>query len=125
MENQNNTYVSFDYTNFLGISCRKKWTFTDILYFICPWLKMPKGERVVVTKLPEARLWEEALKVMSSRRSDESNIITLTKLARLEGIDELRIAMPYSLEARQIAYIRERSHSDIDLSAEDELMIHL
>ncbi|MEZ9856656.1 transporter, partial [Vibrio breoganii] len=54
---------------------------------------------------PEDRLWQMALKSMSTRKSDESNIVTLLKLAKLEGINELKVVMPYSLEEEQIEYI--------------------
>lgn len=74
---------------------------------------------------PEDRLWDAALKSMSSRRSDESNLVTLLKLAKLEGIDELTVVMPYALEPTQIDFIQNRSESKIDCREQDVFVIRL
>lgn len=72
---------------------------------------------------PEDRLWDAALKSMSSRKSDESNLVRLTQLAKHEGINELRVVMPYSLDVQQIEYIESRSQLKVDTSEQDVLNI--
>lgn len=74
---------------------------------------------------PEDRLWDAALKNMSSRRSDESNLVTLLKLAKLEGIDELKVVMPYALEPTQIDFIQQSSDSKIDCAEQDVFVVRL
>ncbi|MFA0409471.1 transporter, partial [Vibrio splendidus] len=110
MEKQIETRVEFDYTTFLGASCSKKWTFLEALTTIAPVFSTVWRDSIKELASPEDRLWQMALKSMSTRKSDESNIVTLLKLARLEGINELKVVMPYSLEEEQIEYIETRSH---------------
>ncbi|MGO2321044.1 MAG: transporter, partial [Vibrio toranzoniae] len=95
MDKQKETCVEFDYTTFLGASCSKKWTFLEALTTIAPVFSTVWRDSIKELASPEDRLWQMALKSMSTRKSDESNIVTLLKLAKLEGINELKVVMPY------------------------------
>lgn len=125
MEKQIETRVEFDYTTFLGASCSKKWTFLEALTTIAPVFSTVWRDSIKELASPEDRLWQMALKSMSTRKSDESNIVTLLKLAKLEGINELKVVMPYSLEEEQIEYIESRSHLMIAGNTGEELTIKL
>ncbi|MCX2759363.1 transporter [Vibrio cyclitrophicus] len=125
MDKQEETRVEFDYTTFLGASCSKKWTFLEALTTIAPVFSTVWRDSIKELGTPEDRLWQMALKSMSTRKSDESNIVTLLKLAKLEGINELKVVMPYSLEEEQIEYIESRSHLVIAGNSGEELTIRL
>ncbi|ERM60588.1 MULTISPECIES: hypothetical protein [Vibrio] len=125
MDKQEETRVEFDYTTFLGASCSKKWTFLEALTTIAPVFSTVWRDSIKELGTPEDRLWQMALKSMSTRKSDESNIVTLLKLAKLEGINELKVVMPYSLEEEQIEYIESRSHLMIAGNTGEELTIKL
>ncbi|BDP30497.1 transporter [Vibrio vulnificus] len=125
MEKQGKRHVEFDYTSFLGASCSKKWTFLEALTTFAPVFGVMWKNSIAELSEPEDRLWDAALKSMSSRRSDESNLVTLLKLAKLEGIDELTVVMPYALEPTQIDFIQNRSESKIDCREQDVFVIRL
>ena len=125
MDKQTETRVEFDYTTFLGASCSKKWTFLEALTTIAPVFSTVWRDSIKELASPEDRLWQMALKSMSTRKSDESNIVTLLKLAKLEGINELKVVMPYSLEDEQIDYIESRSHLVIADNSGEEFTIKL
>ncbi|OJI21587.1 hypothetical protein VV99796_03620 [Vibrio vulnificus] len=125
MEKQGKRHVEFDYTSFLGASCSKKWTFLEALTTFAPVFGVMWKNSIAELSEPEDRLWDAALKSMSSRRSDESNLVTLLKLAKLEGIDELTVVMPYALEPTQIDFIQNRSESKIDCRERDVFVIRL
>ncbi|ELR8701663.1 transporter [Vibrio vulnificus] len=125
MEKQGKRHVEFDYTSFLGASCSKKWTFLEALTTFAPVFGVMWKNCIAELSEPEDRLWDAALKSMSSRRSDESNLVTLLKLAKLEGIDELTVVMPYALEPTQIDFIQNRSESKIDCREQDVFVIRL
>ncbi|MDN3613849.1 MAG: transporter [Vibrio gallaecicus] len=125
MDKQKETCVEFDYTTFLGASCNKKWTFLEALTTIAPVFSTVWRDSIKELSTPEDRLWQMALKSMSSRKSDESNIVTLLKLAKLEGINELKVVMPYSLEDEQIEYIESKSHLVIANKSLEEFTIRL
>lgn len=125
MEKQGKRHVEFDYTSFLGASCSKKWTFLEALTTIAPVFSLMWKNSIAELSEPEDRLWDAALKNMSSRRSDESNLVTLLKLAKLEGIDELKVVMPYALEPTQIDFIQQSSDSKIDCAEQDVFVVRL
>ncbi|ELA3115888.1 transporter [Vibrio vulnificus] len=125
MEKQGKRHVEFDYTSFLGASCSKKWTFLEALTTFAPVFGVMWKNSIAELSEPEDRLWDAALKSMSSHRSDESNLVTLLKLAKLEGIDELTVVMPYALEPTQIDFIQNRSESKIDCREQDVFVIRL
>jgi hypothetical protein len=125
MEQQGKRSIEFDYTSFLGASGSKKWTFLEAFTTIAPIFGMMWKQNIVELTEPEDRLWEAALKSMSSRQSDESNLVTLVRLAQGEGIHELRVVMPYALEAQQIEYIEQRSKLKIESSEPDVLTVKL
>ncbi|EKO3409361.1 transporter [Vibrio fluvialis] len=125
MEKTDRISVVFDYTSFLGTSCTKKWTFSDALVSFAPVFGTVWHDTVKDGKSHEERLWDMALQRLSSRRSDESNLVTLVKLAKLEGIEELKLVMPYSLDAEQIAAIQIRGEAQIKVCAPEEFIITL
>ncbi len=125
MEKQQRICAVFDYTTFLGASCSKKWTFSEALKSFAPVFGTVWHDTVKDRKSPDERLWEVALTRLSSRHSDESNLVTLVKLAKLEGIEEIRLVMPYALDEQQIDVIQHQSNSDIKVGKQDEFIITL
>lgn len=125
MATTNRISVVFDYTSFLGTSCTKKWTFSDALVSFAPVFGTVWHDTVRDGKSHEERLWDMALQRLSSRRSDESNLVTLVKLAKLEGIQELKLVMPYSLEPEQITAIQARGEAEIKATTPEEFIITL
>ncbi len=125
MEKQQRICAVFDYTTFLGASCSKKWTFSEALKSFAPVFGTVWHDTVEEGKSPDERLWEVALTRLSSRHSDESNLVTLVKLAKLEGIQEIRLVMPYALDEQQIDVIQNQSNSDIKVGKQDEFIITL
>jgi len=115
----------FDYTTFLGASCSKKWTFSEALKSFAPVFGTVWHDTVKTGKSPDERLWEVAFSQLSSRHSDESNLVTLVKLAKLEGIEEIILVMPYSLDDDQISEIQRCSDSQIKAGKQDEFIITL
>ncbi|CAM2834678.1 transporter [Vibrio mytili] len=123
MVHQGKTCIEFDYTSFLGATASKKWTFFEAFATIAPIFGLMWKKNIQDSINPEERLWEAALKSLSSRQSDESNLVCLTRLAQDEGVRELRIVMPYALDAKQIEYIENRSHLKVDTTEQDILNI--
>ncbi|WP_246201060.1 transporter [Vibrio ziniensis] len=115
----------FDYTTFLGTSSSKKWTFSEALKSFTPVFGMVWNEAVKDSKTPEERLWENALKRLSSNHSDESNLIDLVKLAKREGIEEIKLVMPYALDEQQIEHIQAGCDVHIKVGKQDEFIITL
>ncbi|WP_322802755.1 transporter [Vibrio alfacsensis] len=125
MKHQGKICIEFDYTSFLGASGSKKWTFVEAFSTIAPIFGLLWKQNIAELSKPEDRLWEAALKSMSSRQSDESNLVKLAKLAQHEGIQELRVVMPYSLDSEQIEYIEARSQLKVDITEQDVLSLKL
>ena len=125
MEQQGKTCIEFDYTSFLGATGSKKWTFLEAFATIAPILGLMWKQNIAELSQPEERLWNAALKSMSSRQSDESNLVMLVKLAKHEGIHELRVVMPYSLDSQQIEYIESRSKLKVETAEQDVLNLKL
>ncbi|MDA0147390.1 MULTISPECIES: transporter [Vibrio] len=123
MEHQGKACVVFDYTSFLGASCSKKWTFLEAISSIAPIFGLAWKDGIKSQETAEERLWNQAMKSLSASRSDESNIHTLLKLAKTEGIHEIKLVMPYELEQEQIERLKKRSKVDIQNLQQDELMI--
>ncbi|ERB63432.1 transporter [Vibrio coralliilyticus OCN008] len=123
MEHQGKTSVVFDYTSFLGASCSKKWTFLEAMSTFAPIFSLAWKSTIKEMVSAEDRLWDQAMKSLSASRSDESNILTLMQLARSEGIEELKLVMPYELELEQIEKLRTRSNTQIESHQQDELII--
>jgi len=115
----------FDYTTFLGASCNKKWTFLEAMTSFAPIFGTVWKDSIKELSSPEDRLWEMALKSLSTRRSDEANLISLVRLAKLEGIEELKLVMPYALDSEQIQLIQNKSQSLIKNTKPDEFIITL
>ncbi len=125
MDQHKKTCIEFDYTSFLGVTASKKWTFLEAFATIAPIFGLMWKKNLAELSEPKDRLWDAALKSLSSRHSDESNLVELTRLAKGEGIDELRVVMPYSLDLKQIEYIESRSHLKVDTTEQDILNIKL
>ncbi|AQP36354.1 MULTISPECIES: hypothetical protein [Vibrio] len=125
MNTQERRRVVFDYTTFLGASCNKKWTFLEAMTSFAPIFGTVWKDSIKELSSPEDRLWEMALKSLSTRRSDEANLISLVRLAKLEGIEELKLVMPYALDSEQIQLIQNKSQSLIKNTKPDEFIITL
>ena len=125
MEQQGKTCIEFDYTSFLAATGSKKWTFLEAFATIAPIFGLMWKQNIAELSQPEDRLWDAALKSMSSRQSDESNLVMLVKLAKHEGIHELRVVMPYSLDPQQIEYIESRSKLKVETAEQDVLNLKL
>ncbi|NAW97673.1 transporter [Vibrio sp. V23_P3S9T160] len=125
MNTQERRRVVFDYTTFLGASCNKKWTFLEAMTSFAPIFGTVWKDSIKELASPEDRLWEMALKSLSTRRSDEANLISLVRLAKLEGIEELKLVMPYALDSEQIQLIQNKSQSLIKNTKPDEFLITL
>ncbi len=123
MEHQGKTSVVFDYTSFLGASCSKKWTFLEAMTTFAPIFSFAWKDAIKEGDSVEDRLWEQAMKSLSASRSDEANIITLLKLAKYEGIQELKLVMPYELEQEQLDVVQRNSKVNIDSAQQDQLII--
>lgn len=113
----------FDYTTFLGASCTKKWTFVEAISSFSPLFGVVWLDAIKAEQSPQERLWDIALKRLSTRRSDESNVITLVNLAKQQGIEELTLVMPYALDEQQLITIQTKSAARIESTEQDELLI--
>lgn len=126
MEKQHGVCVVFDYTTFLGVSCKKKWTFLEAFSSSEPdENEAMSGHEPESGQDPQDRLWKRALRALSSRRSDETNLVTLVQLAKLEGISQLELDMPYALDSEQIDMIQSQSHATIAAEEPERLIIRL
>lgn len=123
MEHQGKACVIFDYTSFLGASCNKKWTFLEAMSSFAPIFSVAWKDTVNRGLSPEDELWDLAMKSMSAGRSDESNLRTLVKLAKDQGIAELKLVMPYELDNQQLERIQTKSKVIIKRLQQDELSI--
>ncbi len=72
MNTQERTRVVFDYTTFLGASCNKKWTFLEAMTSFAPIFGTVWKDSIKELSSPEDRLWEMALKSLSTRCTEES-----------------------------------------------------
>ena len=90
---------------FLGLSCTTRWNFSEILASFAPIFSAVWQDTVKQSKTHEEQLWDLAFSTLSSRRSDEVNLIALLKLAKSEGVEELKLIMPYALEPSQIVLL--------------------
>ena len=125
MEHLGKTSVVFDYTSFLGASCSKKWTFLEAMSTFAPIFSLAWKNTIKDTLSVEDRLWDQAMKSLSANRSDESNIATLLQLAKSEGVEELKLVMPYELDVELLERLKTKSKADITLLSQDELIIRL
>lgn len=119
--------IEFDYSSFLINSSKQKWTFSQALKSMIPTFGTVWNASVHDKTPPQERLRLEALQVLSSHINDESNIIRLIRLARIEGITDLQVKLPYILDDEQVRYILDNTHTEISQSnAEfDLLYVHL
>ena len=119
--------IDFDYSAFLVDSSKQKWTFSQALKSMIPTFGTVWNASVHDSTPTKERLRQEALQVLSSHISDESNMIRLIRLARIEGITDLQIKLPYVLDKDQIDSILENTYTDISQSNDDIdlLYVHL
>ncbi len=103
--------VLFDYTAFLAASCRKKWTFMEAFSSVAPLFSPTAKDTTQNIQTPEERLWQQAMLALSPGHSDDANLLALVAIAKAQGIDELRLIMPYSLEPEQLECLRRQSRS--------------
>jgi hypothetical protein len=125
MDKLNKVKVVFDYTTFLGASCDKKWTFLEAISSFSPHVHLEGKDAEFAAKSPQERLWENALRLLSTCSSDETNLVMLVELAKMEGIDELQLMMPYPLDEGQLQQISSQSHSHIEASRQDVFIIQI
>lgn len=123
MDNQGSDLIVFDYTTFLGTDSKKKWTFLEAFSSIAPVFGLTWKDTLEQEKNPQQRFVDKAFSSLSAQSSDESNIIRLAEIARLEGIKELKLMMPYELDQKQLDNISQESEAEISRSAQDEFMI--
>ncbi|MGR6834304.1 transporter [Aliivibrio wodanis] len=119
--------IEFDYSSFLINSSQQKWTFSQALKSLIPTFGTVWNASVHDSTPTKERLRLEALQVLSSHINDESNIIRLIRLARIEGISDLKIKLPYTLDDEQILYILDNTHTEISQKNDefDLLLVHL
>ncbi|WP_122032986.1 transporter [Aliivibrio sp. EL58] len=119
--------IEFDYSSFLINSSNQKWTFSQALKSLIPTFGTIWNASVHDSTSTQERLRLEALQVLSSHINDESNIIRLIRLARIEGISDLKIKLPYTLDDEQILYILDNTHTEISQKNDefDLLLVHL
>ncbi|WP_413284394.1 transporter [Vibrio sp. MA40-2] len=123
MEKHEDTIAVFDYTLFLGESCKQKWTFIDGLYSsVSVFCRVWKGKANQQCE-PNDKLWKLALNNLSASSSDESNIISLVNVARHEGIKELHLMLPYELDIQQINTIIEQTNVKVWHVKKDQLIV--
>ncbi|WP_217516265.1 transporter [Vibrio metschnikovii] len=123
MQQSQRVSVVFDYASFLGASCTKRWNFSDVLASFAPIFGTVWQDTVKQSKTHEERLWDLALSTLSSRRSDEANLIALLKLAKAEGIEELTLIMPYGLEPAQVLLIEQSAEVKLQPAQGDEFLV--
>ncbi|WP_252017984.1 transporter [Vibrio sp. SCSIO 43136] len=125
MVHQHSNGITFDYTSFLGASCKKKWTFMEALQSIAPVFGTVWRDQVDELKTPEDKLWEQALNSLSAQCSDESNIARLVELARAQGISQLTVKMPYELDPQQFERIGDKTQCKFEGVGEDDFQVTL
>ncbi|WED28156.1 transporter [Vibrio sp. DW001] len=125
MEKQETISAVFDYTSFLGASCKKKWTFIEAIGFFSPIFGTVWKSNIDEARKPEDRLWDQAFNNLSAQSSDESNLISLVNLAKHEGIKELRLMMPYELDEIQIEKIIKHTNAQVKHITQDELFVQI
>ncbi len=125
MNNQHSSEIVFDYTTFLGATCKKKWTFLEAMQSFAPVFGMLWKDSVNDLMSKEDPLWEQALTSLSAQNSDEANLVRLVKLARVQGIGKLTLKMPYELDVEQRDSIGKRSRSVITELEDDSFTIEI
>ncbi|CAH0540347.1 transporter [Vibrio marisflavi] len=128
MDLQELNHVEFDYTSFLGASCDKEWTFLEAVNACVSTVRDNSwgNNKEVVNISPQERLWGAALRILSTRHSDESNLIALCDIAKSESISVLKLIMPYALSQTQLDNIKTKTGVEISKLAsgvEDEFLI--
>ena len=124
MDKQEEQCIVFDYTSFLGASCTKTWTFVEALRALAPTLTQKLSGTEQPRMSAEERLWASALQSLSPSYSDEVNLLTLVELAKEEGIDQLKVVMPYSLEKEQIEAIQQQCQFAVTSQQQEEFILH-
>lgn len=106
--------IIFDYTRFLAKLCLQRLSLIDALKYLVPSFEVTiKATREKHLSCAE-QLENKALKVLSSNASDTRNLIRLLYLAKQEGIKQLIVYLPYSLEEPQLAELKNRINGTIE-----------
>ncbi|WP_305817716.1 hypothetical protein [Photobacterium leiognathi] len=106
--------IIFDYTHFLSLLCRQKWTFIDFIQSLVPSFEMNIKSNISSPISPAEKLHKEALKVLSSSASDTQNIIRLLFLSRNEDIQGFVLLLPFALEPEQVKLIERKGKCKIE-----------
>ncbi|AUI85877.1 transporter [Vibrio azureus] len=125
MEQQGKSCVEFDYTTFLGATASKRWTFLEAVSTIAPIFSLIWKQNIDDLSSAEDKLWNRALKALSSRRSDESNLVNLVGLAQEQNVHQLSILMPYPLDQEQIEYIESRTQHSLKIVDSETIFINI
>ncbi len=107
-------HVIFDYTEFLSKSCQQRLSFIDALKYLVPSLEVATNPMKKKHLSCAEQLEKKALKLLSSSASDTHNLIRLLHLAKLEGITQLVVSLPYSLEEQQLTELNNGIDGTID-----------
>lgn len=112
--------ICLNYTDFLGASCKKRWSFVDAIYGVMPIFGMVTKKPASIAPPSSERLKELALQIISTQVSDEINISRLIVLAQQQDIACFDILLPYPLSDEQLASIRKEYVKPLDLQQRDD-----
>ncbi|SJN56691.1 hypothetical protein VR7878_01908 [Vibrio ruber DSM 16370] len=113
----------FDYTAFLDAACHKQWTLFEVFFHIEHIVHDETPQMAGQRLAPDERLWKKALQNLSLGRSDQENLMILSKLAKAEGINTLQVMMPYALDTQQLHEIERLGCHATQMTEADELLI--
>ncbi|WP_038178354.1 hypothetical protein [Vibrio rhizosphaerae] len=113
----------FDYTAFLDVACHKHWTLFEVFFHTEPNEQDEATQMTRQALATDERLWKKALQCLSLGRSDQENLMILSKLARAEGIEALHVMMPYALDAQQLHEIETLGCHATQMTEADEVLI--
>ena len=106
--------IIFDYTSFLSKLCQQRLSLIDALTYLVPsfevTIKAVEGNPLSCID----KLENKALKLLSSNASDTHNLIRLLYLAKQDGIKQLIVYLPYSLEEQQVTELKNRIKGTIE-----------
>lgn len=106
--------IIFDYTGFLSKSCQQRLSFIDVLKYLIPSFEVAVKTTEKNPLSCAEQLEKKALKVLSTNVSDTHNLTRLLYLAKQEGIKQLIVYLPYSLEEQQIKELNNRINGTIE-----------
>ncbi len=117
--------IEFDYSSFLINSNKQNWTFLQAVKSLLTILfGVDKASKNALLSTQE-KINQIAQQVLSSHINDESNILRLIRVVRAEGVNELKIKLPYVLDEEQIQYILDCAHVEIYQSTAEFDLLHV